>query len=165
MVINLKSLQIRFNMSIREAMKQLDETAEKVLFVVDSNEKAVGSITDGDIRRFILDGGALDKEISYVCNKEFIFAEMHYDSEDIKKTMTSKKIDIIPVLNIEKKIVEYLIWNHFFNEKIVIKKKVNINLPVVIMAGGKGTRLDPFTGLCVSALTSTGGLLAEFLLN
>jgi dTDP-glucose pyrophosphorylase len=156
MVINLKSLQIRFNMSIREAMKQLDETAEKVLFVVDSNERAVGSITDGDIRRFILDGGALDKEISFVCNKEFIFAEMNYDSEDIRRTMTSKKIDIIPVLNVDKKIVEYLIWNHFFNEKIVIKKKENIKLPVVIMAGGKGTRLDPFTKILPKPLIPIG---------
>jgi dTDP-glucose pyrophosphorylase/predicted transcriptional regulator len=156
MIPNLQSLQITSNKSIREAMKQLDDTAEKVLFVIDKEEKAIGSITDGDIRRFILNGGALDKEIKFVCNTNFIYTNIDYNSEDIKKIMVSSKIDIIPVLNSESKITEYLIWNHFFSEKTVIKKKAKLNLPVVIMAGGKGTRLDPFTKILPKPLIPIG---------
>ena len=156
MIPNLESLQIKFDKSIREAMKQLDLTSEKVLFVINNEEKAIGSITDGDIRRFILSGGALDKELKFVCNTNFIYTNIEYNFEDIKKIMASGKIDIIPVLNSDGKITEYLIWNHFFSEKTIIKKKAKLNLPVVIMAGGKGTRLDPFTKILPKPLLPIG---------
>ena len=78
MIKNIQSLQITGSKSIREAMKQLDDTAEKILFVVDHNQKLIGSLTDGDIRRWILKGGELEKEISQVCFKNCLYVYKDY---------------------------------------------------------------------------------------
>ena len=130
--------------TIRQAMKALDKTAEKCLLVVDDNKKLLGTLTDGDLRRGILSGMKFSDSISKCYHKEpTILVQNQYTIEGAKQLLREKKLDLIPILDEENRVVEYLTWSSINGGKKT-KKKLD-NVPVVIMAGGKGTRMEPFT--------------------
>ncbi|HCE45632.1 MAG TPA: hypothetical protein DET40_18985 [Lentisphaeria bacterium] len=141
---------------LKAAMNQLNVTAKKILFVVDENRKMTGSLSDGDIRRWILSGGSLEAEIRKVCFKNTFFVTPNFNVEEVKSQMLKRKINIVPVLDSEKKIVQFLTAEKLFNAVPKPEKKTPIKLPVVIMAGGKGTRLDPFTKILPKPLIPIG---------
>jgi dTDP-glucose pyrophosphorylase len=150
----LKKFLIKPDISINQALKQMDESAKKILFVVDKNRKLLGTVTDGDIRRWILKRGSLNKSISNAMNKNPICLKKEYPSEEAKDLMTTKKIDCIPIVDHNKRIVSAVWWSDLLEAKQ--KKHKKINLPVVIMAGGEGTRLFPFTKVLPKALIQIG---------
>lgn len=126
-------------------MEALDKTAEKVLLVVDEKQKLIGALTDGDIRRHILKNQDLVGTIKDIYNKNpiYIFQE-DYDQEKIKKVFTDKVINLIPILDRKHVIVDYITWEKVFGNNRKHEEQ-QLNIPVVIMAGGSGTRLAPFT--------------------
>ncbi len=156
MIKEFKSILINKNATIKDAMKQLDKTAEKILFVVDENIKLVGSLTDGDIRRWILKDGDLLSDVSSACFKGTYSVFTDYELSSVKEEILKRKIVYVPVVNSEKEIVEFLVWDKLFEGKIVRKKKDKIDAEIVIMAGGKGTRLDPFTTILPKPLIPIG---------
>ena len=156
MLQDFDSILIHRQATVKEAMKQLDNTAEKILFVVDGENRLIGSLTDGDIRRWILAGGAVDEKVSRVCFKGTYFVAHNYDIENVKEEILKRKIVYVPVVDDRKKIVEFLIWDKLFDGKLKRKTRDKLNIPVVIMAGGKGTRLDPFTRILPKPLIPVG---------
>ena len=144
--------------SIKEALKKLDKTAEKVLLVVDNEKRQLGTITDGDIRRFVLRGGNFDNEIKGAYNREPIFLRKNNFSLDEAKSMFLKKrIDLIPILDEEDKVSDFISWSQAFSENGSARsQKSEISVPVVIMAGGKATRLEPFTKILPKPLFPIG---------
>ena len=72
---------------LKAAMNQLNVTAKKNLFVVEENRKLVGSLTDGDIRRWILSGGSLEAEIKKVCFKNTYSVGQNFDLNEVKSQM------------------------------------------------------------------------------
>jgi len=139
----MKEYLISIESTIKDALKQLDKAASKTLFVVDPENVLLGSVSDGDIRRAILSGRDINKGISSIMNKNPTYVSNNYVIRDVKKVMLKNKFEAIPVLMGDKKIIKILLWNNIFNEKKMQYKQ--LDLPVVIMAGGKGKRLDPFT--------------------
>ena len=152
----IDALMIRCGSRVRDALKQLEETERKTLFVVDNANRLVGTLTDGDIRRWILGEGGLDGMVENICNTNPCVAHGDYDVEQIKKEMLEKKIGSIPVLNANREVVDVLFWENIFGEGFLLKQTRPIELPVVIMAGGKGTRLDPFTKILPKPLIPLG---------
>jgi len=129
--------------SIRKAIELIDKSARKIVFVIDSEGKLYSTITDGDIRRWIIKTGGIKGNVEDIGNKNPVFFEKDYSVDKVKKILLSNKVEAIPIVNKEKKIIKILFWDDIFQEE---KKDFSqIYLPVVIMAGGKGTRLDPFT--------------------
>jgi dTDP-glucose pyrophosphorylase/predicted transcriptional regulator len=131
--------------TIKDALKKLDQSAQKVLLVVDDENRLLGTITDGDIRRHILKTGKLEGAVDELYNKNPHYVYQDDPQEKAKKIMFEKKIELLPVLSKDRKVVGTILWTDLFDgsfHKIVTDI---IDIPVVIMAGGKGTRLDPFT--------------------
>ncbi len=153
-----KDIFINPNASIKDALKKLDKTAEKTLLVVDDDKHLLGTITDGDIRRFIIKTGKLEGNIKDIFNSNpiKIHIKERYEREKIKKIFLLNKIEVIPVVDDEGQVVEYLTWTQFFSDKRIAGERGILNIPCVIMAGGKGTRLTPFTQVLPKPLIPVG---------
>lgn len=143
----MKNLFVKPNITIRDAMKMLEKTAEKCLIVVDVNDnhKLLGTVTDGDLRRSILNNAKINSTIENSFNREPVTLQKgSYTEKEVRKLLVQHEIDLIPVLDDEKRVVSYITWKQVFSGSKTPKKKT-LTAPVVIMAGGKGTRLEPFT--------------------
>lgn len=106
-----------------------------ILFVIDSAERVVGSVSDGDVRRYLVGGGSLQDQIQNAMKKDFIFINDLTDYKQIKKVKRTNST-LVPVLSKDGKL----------EDVINFKEKRSI-LPVdaVIMSGGQGVRLKPYT--------------------
>src|ERR1700723_2497648 len=82
--------------TIRQAMEQLEKTEEKIVFVVDADSRLVGSLTDGDIRRWILSDGDLKAQVLQVCNCKPYVAEEGSESELIRAEMLNGNLSCVP---------------------------------------------------------------------
>jgi len=140
----MKDIIVRPDITIRQAMKALDKAAEKCLLVVDDNNKLLGTITDGDLRRSILAGAQFSEKISSSCNTNpTVLVSYKHSIEEAKQLLRERKLDLIPVVDENQIVIDYITWDSIGAERQP-KKSLN-NVAVVIMAGGKGTRLEPFT--------------------
>lgn len=142
--------------TIRQAMEQLEKTEEKIVFVVDAESRLVGSLTDGDIRRWILSDGDLKAQVLHICNREPSVAHEGVGTDRIRAEMLVKNIICIPVVNPAQEVVRLVFWKDLFQSDAVAKQKRRLSLPVVIMAGGLGTRLAPFTNVLPKPLIPVG---------
>jgi dTDP-glucose pyrophosphorylase/predicted transcriptional regulator len=124
--------------SIGDAIKILNDTALRIVLVADSDLKIVGTVTDGDIRRGLLRDLTLASPISEVINTKPIVVPQNFAREVVLEIMSSHKIFQIPVVDEGLKLVGL----HVRNEQNTHAARDNV---VVIMAGGKGTRLLPKT--------------------
>ncbi|MFH1478595.1 MAG: sugar phosphate nucleotidyltransferase [Candidatus Omnitrophota bacterium] len=153
-----KDVLIYQSKSIKDALKSLNEGGKKVLLVIDDQNRLLGTITDGDIRRYILTGKSLENNISEVYNRKpnYIKKE-NYSIDLVRKIFIRDRIDLLPILDEGNKVVDFVTWNEvFFEDKTKITNNGKINIPVVIMAGGKGSRLDPFTKVLPKPLIPIG---------
>lgn len=153
----MKNITIHPQATIKEAMEALDKTAEKVLLVVDDGQALMGTLTDGDIRRHILKGHNLSGTIRDAFHPSPIFIlQEDFDQDKIKVVFLKNKIDLIPILDQNRKVVDFITWEKAFGNN---RKSENqeLDVPVVIMAGGKGTRLEPFTRVLPKPLIPVGG--------
>ena len=152
----MKNITIYPSATIKEAMEALDRTSEKVLLVVDDGQALIGTLTDGDIRRHILKGRNLSGTIrdAFHPNPIFIF-QGDFDPDKIKAVFLENKIDLIPILAQDRKVLNFITWEKAFgNNRNSESQKLDV--PVVIMAGGKGTRLEPFTRVLPKPLIPVG---------
>ncbi len=139
-IINASLNIISEDDSLKHALEQLDKIAVKVLLVTDNKRAFVASITDGDIRRAILAGASLESMVSQIANYHPIFLECD-DEVMARKIMHEKKISALPILGKDKKIQKVYTIKENGQKKYIEK----LHVPVVIMAGGLGTRLYPYT--------------------
>jgi len=147
----MKDLTINPNITISQAMKALDATAKKCMLVVNKNNKLLGTLTDGDLRRSILSGVKFSEKItnSYNTNPTFLL-QGSYTTKEAEDLLRNKELDLIPIVNENNVVVDYLNWSTIDSD-IPLSKTLR-NVPVVIMAGGKGTRLEPFTKILPKSL-------------
>ncbi len=152
-----KDLLVNSSITILQAMKALNKSAEKCLIVVDNNQMLLGTLSDGDIRRSILDGNNFKNSIekSYNSSSKFL-VNGKYTTQEARQIMLSNKIDLLPILDTDKKVIDRITWNEVFS-KDEVSTKDSLSIPVVVMAGGKGTRLKPFTDVLPKPLVPLGG--------
>lgn len=129
---------IKSGSTVLDALKSLDQLKSSFLnlFVVSSDGKTIGSVTDGDIRRGIIAGVSLDDKVDKVMNRQFIYFDNGVVDLLRLKSYKSRGISLIPLLDSYGRIVKI--------HNIGLLKSI---LPVdaVLMAGGKGERLRPLT--------------------
>jgi dTDP-glucose pyrophosphorylase len=141
---HIKDYLITTNSSIKEAIKQIEKNEEKIVFVIDENNKLLGSLTDGDVRRWILNDGSINVSVLNACHKNPISIQNSYIKSDIIYLMESKRIFAIPIVDEYNQILDILFYRKLVNKTELFENK-ELDADVVIMAGGKGTRLEPFT--------------------
>lgn len=138
------------SLSVMGAMQQIDANSHGIMFIVDKDNHLVGCLTDGDIRRHLLSGGKLEDNILYAVNKTPKFA---HSIEEAEGLFHKKNFIAIPIVNEENCIISI-----YFGDGDVEIPRVSLNIPVVINAGGKGTRLDPYTRVLPKPLIPVGEL-------
>ena len=142
--------------TIRQAMEQLEKTEEKIVFVVDEKSRLIGSLTDGDIRRWILSDGDLTAHAVQICNRNAYVVEEGFRIEQVRDSMLSRNLSCVPVVSRSQEIVRLLFWKEIFQDGTTRTAPRRLDLPVVIMAGGQGTRLAPFTSVLPKPLIPVG---------
>jgi len=130
--------RIKSSSTILQALSALNEIghATQTLFVVDEDNRMVGTLTDGDIRRSLIAGESIDTPVSFVMHKDFQFIrEFDCDVQKLK-ALRKKNILFIPILDAQ---------HHIIGICNLMKYKNILPIDAVLMAGGKGERLRPLT--------------------
>lgn len=156
----MNEVYIEEDKSILDAMQQLDKSARKILFV-HREGKLVASLTDGDIRRWILKKGDLQMPIKHAANYEpkYLYEQQ---ADQAVHTMKEYGIDALPIVDKERRIKKVVFTNDLIREHRTFEKEI----PVVIMAGGLGTRLSPYTNILPKPLIPVGDYpIAEHIIN
>jgi dTDP-glucose pyrophosphorylase len=153
---NVQPFLVAETHTIRQAMQQLEKTEEKIVFVVDEDSRLIGSLTDGDIRRWILADGDLTARVSRICNRQPYVVSEGFATEQVRSDMLAGNLSCVPVLTASRAIVGLLFWKEMFQGAVAPKSKRRLELPVVIMAGGQGSRLAPFTSVLPKPLIPIG---------
>jgi len=145
-----ENLTILETKSIKEALAQLNQLKDisrLILFVKQTDGVILGSLTDGDIRRALIDTGDLDKNLSEICNRNFVYRDEtsgFIDLSDYRK----QGIKILPLLH----------EDHTLSRIIDLEKTDSIlPLECMIMAGGRGKRLSPLTDTVPKPMLPLGG--------
>ena len=144
---------IDINKSIIDSLLLMERISTKLLLVFKENSfKGVVSI--GDIQRSVIKNIPMNSSIEVVMRNKFTYASISDEKIDIKHKMIEQRIECMPVLDEKGELVDVILWEELFQARAF--KSVNINLPVVIMAGGKGTRLKPLTNIYPKPLIPIG---------
>ncbi len=147
---DIEKIKLTIDSTIKEALQIIDLGAVKFAIVVDENDKLIGTLTDGDVRRAILDGKALDTTIETVYFKEPTVVNVNNTKEEIINLCASKKIYQIPILDNEGRVVSIDLLDE------LLKPETHAN-KVVLMVGGIGTRLRPLTDNTPKPMLPVGG--------
>ena len=152
-------MQILVNSNIRQAIKILNKYGTQTIIVVNDNNKLVGTLSDGDIRKSIIKGFNLKSSINSIYNKKPIFIyENEIDKKKIRKIFLKEKISLIPVVNEKKNITKIFYLEDvldLYNSDDEIEQ-YSKKLGVVIMAGGEGVRMQPYTKIFPKPLLPMG---------
>jgi dTDP-glucose pyrophosphorylase len=138
MALKIEDIQISEHHSILDALgmlNQIREVSRLILFVFDINNKIIGSLTDGDIRRSLVQDSNINKPVGLICNREFHFETDGNDFIDLAP-YRKKNIIILPVVDINGKLIRII---------DLAKTKAELPIECMIMAGGRGKRLSPLT--------------------
>lgn len=153
-----QSLLINKKITIKSAIAKMINISSKTLIVVDENKKLLGTVSDGDIRKIIINKPQkfLNKSIADIFTKDPVYLKIDDTTyQKLFDLFIKYKIDLIPIVDDKKKVTNVYRWFDILNNNYQNHKKIDI--PAVIMAGGKGKRLLPLTEIFPKALIPIDG--------
>lgn len=148
--MNIDDLIIQSDISVFDAMHSLETTGRRILFIAPEG-RLEAVLTDSDVRKFILRGGNLNQPVSEAANYKPKSLPVDMRS-GARVFLQQNVIDAVPLLDKKGRIVDVV----FANDTDDIRARATLDIPVVIMAGGLGTRLYPYTKILPKPLIPVG---------
>ena len=156
---DIQSLLLAPDSTALEALKVIDRGAAQIALVVNEQQYLLGTLTDGDIRRALLNGETLDSPVERLMNRHFHSVGSSEDLDAALLLMRQKFLRHIPVIDANGRVEQLLLLQEFLASP-------ELSNAVVIMAGGKGTRLRPHTENCPKPMLPVGDIpMLEILLR
>ncbi len=150
----IKEICIDSKATVLTALKLMDAIRRKLLIVTaDGKYRSVLSI--GDIQRAIIKGDGMDEPIEKILRPSTKVAKVSQNRSEVEQYVKEHKNEFMPIIDENNNLVDVVFWDELFKTEIHHRTE-DFNLPVVIMAGGKGTRLRPLTNVLPKPLIPIG---------
>lgn len=146
----LESIFISKSATLIEALRVINDGSVQIALVVDNKKRLMGTLTDGDIRRGLLSGFSLSSPVDEIMNKDFQYALLNQEKTKIIDAMKNNIVRQVPVLDDERQVVDLILLSD-----LILPSPCNN--AVVIMAGGQGKRLRPYTENCPKPMLPVDG--------
>ena len=147
---NWRSALILASATLKEAAENLTKSSLKICLIIDGDGRLIGTISDGDIRRGLLRGVTLASSIKEIVKKNPLVVPTGISKDLIRQIMAANQIQQIPEVDGENRVLALHTWDEFSAPKA-------LDNSMVIMAGGKGSRLRPHTEACPKPMLPVGG--------
>jgi len=144
MKTKIKEICIKRDTTLAEALTQMDAVNRKLLLVVNPDNTFFSLLSIGDIQRAIIKNLPLSATVNQVVRHDVTIAKSNDDLNLVKERMKTRRNELMPILDTNNYIVDVIFWEDLFREKRITHQ---LKLPVVIMAGGRGSRLKPLTNV------------------
>jgi dTDP-glucose pyrophosphorylase/CBS domain-containing protein len=141
---------IKANATIEDVIHNLNQVALKIVLVIGEGGELEGTISDGDIRRGLLKGLDIHSPVDTIIHRNALVVPPDMDHAMVMQLMVANKIQQIPVVDADRRVVGLHLWNE------ITSPPTRTNL-MVIMAGGMGTRLRPYTENCPKPMLLVAG--------
>ena len=145
-----KTVTLPASATIQEALHVLNESGLRIVLVVNPKGELIGTISDGDIRRGLMNGSSLSDLIDNVVHREYLGVPPEMSRTQVLDLMLNNGIQQIPIVDKELKLIGLHLWDE-------IRKPAPLSNKLFILAGGKGTRLAPLTDNCPKPMLQVGG--------
>ena len=141
--------------TIINAFRKINTAGHKGLVVINNMGKLLGTLTDGDLRHAITNGAKLNQNIRKIFKQNpFYVKKNKVDFNELKKIILRERYDLIPEINSNNELTNIYFLEDIFNKDRKVKFT---EIDIVIMAGGLGKRLKPFTSVLPKALIPING--------